>query len=45
MLVSWKSGYRREFKTGKRIKPSKRPERGESLNLSTKKLKCTTNWH
>ena len=45
MPVSWKSGYRRVYRIGKRIKLSKRPEREETSNLSTKKLKSTTNWH
>lgn len=45
MPASWRSGYRRVCRIGKRTKLLRRPERGESLNLSTKKLKSTISWH
>lgn len=45
MPVSWRSGYKKVCRIGKRTKHSRRPERGESSNLSTKKLKSTINWH
>jgi hypothetical protein len=44
-LALWKSGYRREFRIGRKIRHSRRTERGETLSLSTKKLKSTTILH
>lgn len=42
---SWKNGYKRVCKTGRRITLSRRTGREETLSLSIRKLKSITNLH